>query len=216
MKRKNLLASLLALGIGTAAMAADGTQEAPKTVGPFVSFCATNFRACSNEVASVDIANSLTQAPDKTTCLIPRGVTDDDSVRAVVAWLAQHGELAASSTSDGVTAAIKGVWSCAAEIPNGKTRNGAPENTAAFLAHCASGKFPNRCANVVVGTSMRAYAASIGIDNGDKGHCSIPDSVQPLDASAQVIAWLQQHSETHALDIEDTTVTAIDALWPCH
>lgn len=212
------IALAIAVALAAPAIAADEAPKpkVPETVGPFLTFCVDHMRSCESEIGTIDVVNSMHQAENKQTCLVPRGVSDDDATRQVLAWLGQHNELASSSTSDGVTAAIKNVWNCVAEIPNGKTGNGAPENTGEFLTFCADAKHHNRCANVILGISMRAYAASIGIDNGSHGHCSIPDSVDTGAGAAQVYAWLGQHSETHNLDIEDTAVTAIDALWPCH
>jgi hypothetical protein len=212
------IALAFALAFAVPAIAADQAPEpkAPDTVGPFLTFCVDHLRSCRTEIQTIDVVNSMNQAQNKQTCLLPRGVSDDDATQQVLAWLAQHNELASSSTSDGITSAIKSVWNCVAEIPNGKTGNGAPENTGEFLTYCTDAKHHNRCANVILGVSMRAYAASIGFDNGANGHCSIPKTVDTGAGAAQVYAWLGQHSETHSLDIEDTAVTAIDALWPCH
>jgi hypothetical protein len=214
------LGAALALGLTAAgsALAASKAKKpkVPDTVGPFLTFCDDHLKDCRGEIAIDEAVISLSNQGSEPLCLVPRGVVDRSADDQILGWLEQHDELAASSTSDGVTAAIKGIWNCAAEIPNGKTASGAPENTAAFLTYCGDQTHFGKCEDVITITSLRAYAASVGIDNGSKGHCSIPDKVKGRDATTQVLAWLQQHSETQSQDIEDTTVTAIDTLWPCH
>lgn len=190
--------------------------KAPETVGPFLTYCDDHFRDCRGEIAIAQTVISLNHQGNQPLCLVPRGVTDRSADDQILGWLEQHDELAASSTTDGVAAAIKGIWNCAAEIPDGKTGNGAPENTGAFLTYCTDKAHFTKCEDIVTIASLRAYAASVGIDNGSKGHCSIPDKMKSSDATVQTLAWLQQHSETQSQDIEDTAVTAIDALWPCH
>jgi hypothetical protein len=219
MKHKIAFVSSFALACAFAAGAASvaqGTSNVPKTVGPFVAYCATNFNDCTGEIASDQAILSLTQEQDKTVCLVPRGVTDDSADRQILNWLAQHNELAASSTSDGVEAAIRAIWNCVTEIPNGQTYNGAPENTASFLSYCADSAHDAVCADVIDTASLRAYAASLGFKNGEQGHCSIPDAVKSQDALMQVMGWLKGRSDMLDRDIEDVAPYAIDGVWPCH
>ncbi len=219
MKRKIALVLPLALGCALAAGVASSAQDTsnvPKTVGPFVAYCATNFKGCEGEIATDEAISSLSQEQDKTVCLVPRGVADDSADHQIVNWLAQHNELAASSTSDGVSAAIRAIWNCVTEIPNGQTYNGAPENTASFLSYCADSAHHAVCADVTDTASLRAYAASLGFKNGEQGHCSIPDAVKSEDALMQVMGWLKGRSDMLGRDIEDVAPFAIDDLWPCH
>ncbi len=142
------LAMVCALAAGASA-AAQNTSKVPKTVGPFVAYCATSFKDCADEIADEQIAQSLAQEQGQTVCQVPRGVSDDSADHQIVSWLAQHSELATEPTSDGVNAAIKALWNCVAEIPNGQTNNGAPENTAAFLSYCAAGANSSICTKVI-------------------------------------------------------------------
>lgn len=209
------LAMVCALAAGASA-AAQNTSKVPKTVGPFVAYCATSFKDCADEIADEQIAQSLAQEQGQTVCQVPRGVSDDSADHQIVSWLAQHSELATEPTSDGVNAAIKALWNCVAEIPNGQTNNGAPENTAAFLSYCAAGANSSICTKVISIASLRAFAASLGFDNGAQGHCPIPDSVKAENALTQVTGWLAGRGDMLGRDIEDTAPFAIDNLWPCH
>lgn len=218
MRSRFVLTLACCIVVAGSALAATKGQKSkvPEVVGPFLTYCNEHFKECAGTIAMVEVVISFSHTEGQPLCLVPRGVTDDSANHQILAWLEQHDELAGASTDHGVTAAIKGVWNCVAEVPNGKTSNGAPENTGAFLTYCADKGHLGKCDDVVMTASLRAYAASIGIDNGAKAHCSAPGKMNQSEVTEKVLAWLQDHSETHDQDIEDTSATALDNLWPCH
>lgn len=201
----------------TAAIAAKVTTQprAPQTVGAFVMFCAKNYQTCTSEIAADETVLALSHESGTQLCEVPRGVDDNSADQQILTWLGQHSELSKLSTLNGVKAAISGVWNCVAEISNGVTYNGAPENTSAFLTFCSDTAHAAVCEDVIVTASMRAYAASLGFKNGSRGHCTIPDAVKSGDALAKVSTWLAGRNDVQSEDIEDSAPRAIDALWPC-
>jgi hypothetical protein len=89
----------------------DAAATAPVVTRDFVAFCADHFAACEDRIIVVDSYNAFSA---RRRCLIGRRGTAElpETVKTIVAWLAQHPETADRQTDDGVTAAVAALWPC--------------------------------------------------------------------------------------------------------
>lgn len=88
-KRSAILITFLGLYVSTGAQAA---SPVPNKVGPFVTYCATHFADCKNEIITTDVATmaSILFAKKGTpTCVIPKGVNNDTGTKEILAWLSK-------------------------------------------------------------------------------------------------------------------------------
>jgi Ssp1 endopeptidase immunity protein Rap1a len=89
----------------------DAAKTAPDVTRDFVAFCADHVAACEDRIIVVDSHNAFSA---RRRCLIGRRGTAElpETVKTIVAWLAQHPETADRQTDDGVTAAVAALWPC--------------------------------------------------------------------------------------------------------
>jgi len=84
---------------------------APDVTRAFLAWCADHAQACEDRIVMVDRRN-LVKA--KWTCVI--GARDSSQLSAtaksILAWLAQHPEIADGETDESVTAAVAALWPC--------------------------------------------------------------------------------------------------------
>ena len=212
--RVAFLVAALLLSVSLARPAWPAPSDAPATVGPFVTFCQTNFPDCFGKITEIQL-NALVQDVQEGTrlsCSVPRGIDPKAGAHAIVDWLGQHSESAGLATADGVTAAIKALWNCQ-EVATGVTSGGVPDKTGRFVAFCKEAKNYASCANKAVEVNMVALAEELMF--GSSKHCHAPNGTTTEATYAKVIAWLELHPETYASKTEDGIAAAIDATFPC-
>jgi hypothetical protein len=84
-------------------------RTAPDVTRDFLAFCADHVAACEDRVIVVDGQNAVSGSRR---CLVgPRGTAElPETVKTILAWLAQHPETAESRTDNDVTAAVAALW----------------------------------------------------------------------------------------------------------
>jgi hypothetical protein len=207
--------TLLLLSVVLARPAWPESSDAPGTVGPFVTFCQTNFEDCYGKITEIQL-DALSQdlaADTHNSCSVPRGIEPEAGAHAIVDWLAQHPQNAGLATDAGVKAAIKGLWNCQAKVATGMTSGGVPDNTGRYVAFCKDAKNYVDCANKSGDVSMDAFAEELM--SGSSTHCQAPKGTKTQEIYAKVIAWLGGHPETYTSETEVGIAAAIDATWPC-
>jgi len=212
--RVAFLVAALLLSVLLARPAWSAVSDAPATVGPFVTFCQTNFADCRAKITEIQLI-ALTrdlQNGTRLSCSVPRGIDPEAGAHAVVDWLGQHSESAGLATADGVTAAIRALWNCQ-EVATGVTSGGVPDKTDRFVAFCKEARNYVRCANKAVEVSSAALLQELVY--GNSKHCHSPPGTTTEATYAKVIAWLELHPETYASKTEDGIAAAIDATFPC-
>ena len=208
-----LAGAIFTFGFAGTVLAA--TPEAPNTVGPFVTFCKTNFKDCRGKISEVqlDALASEMSEPSGKICSVPRGIEPEAGAHAIVEWLGQHRETAGLSTGDGVKTAIKALWNCQTKVVTGVTSSGVPDHVGRYVSFCSDAKNYVKCANQTVGVSVDAYAAQL--INDDHSHCSAPKGTTTPVMYAKVMEWLKAHPETYDSETEVGIAAAIDTTWPC-
>jgi hypothetical protein len=90
---------------------AAAAKTAPDVTRAFLAFCADHFAACEDRIIMVDRYNVFSA---RRRCIIGvRGTAElPQTVKTILAWLAQHPEVADRKTDDGVTAAVTALWPC--------------------------------------------------------------------------------------------------------
>jgi Rap1a immunity proteins len=90
---------------------AAAAKTAPDVTRAFLAFCAGHFAACEDRIIMVDRQNVVSA---RRRCIIGvRGTAElPETVKTILAWLAQHPAVAERKTDDGVTAAVAALWPC--------------------------------------------------------------------------------------------------------
>lgn len=90
----------------------------------------------------------------------------------------------------------------------------AAENTGAFLARCAD-NFKDCKSEVVKADTAILAEILFGKSEAEKKACPIPKGVSNEGATKAVVAWLNQHPETHVFSTFDGIQAAIKGVWHC-
>jgi hypothetical protein len=90
---------------------AAAAKLAPNATRAFLAYCADHFLACEDRIIMVDRRNIFSA---RRRCVIGvRGTAElPETVKSILAWLAQHPETADGKTDDSVTAAVAALWPC--------------------------------------------------------------------------------------------------------
>lgn len=192
-------------------MYADSADPVPAQTGAFVTYCAGHLADCKDKVVTTDVATLAGIAFAKSgaqDCTVPKGVSEDEGTKQILAWLGKHKEVANMKTPDGIQAAEKDLWHCVAQVGDGTEPGGPPAKTGAYVAYCATHYAD--CANEMVAVTVAVMVPD------PPQHCSPPDSVTTKQMYDAVLPWLKLHPETYALDTDDGIMAAFDHVWPCH
>jgi hypothetical protein len=205
------MAAFAALLFAPQAMSA---AKAPDQVGPFLKFCVKHHQDCMTSLVVDEIATNLSENSGQ--CDVPRGIETNAGNAQVLDWLKAHPESHSLPLHDGMQAAMKSIWNCAAAVKTGMTSMGTPDTIGPFLAFCEDKHHYTKCANEIVGDNMAVYAGTQGLNDSAKGHCPSPDGIDTPELTRKILGWLRQHPELNDQDTETSIWAAGDGLWPCH
>ena len=207
-----LIATAILMWAASATLAA---ADGPKNTGALAALCSSNFSACRTAITDAQFDLTVEALSDKTKklCGVPEGISPEQGARAIAGWLAGHPESYGLPTEDGVAAAMKGVWQCAAKINTGLTSSGVPDTTGRFVTFCADKANYVKCANESIEGGLNATAEII-INDSSK-HCELPKGIKTPEVYDKVITWLIAHPETYKLETDEGIAVATDAVWPC-
>lgn len=191
-----------------------GATDAPDQVGPFLEYCVGNHNGCMSALITDEIATEV--GADSGECDVPRGIETGAGNAQIVDWLTAHPETHSMTLHDGMQAAMRAIWDCAAAVKTGMTSMGAPDKAGPFLAFCADKKHYAKCANEIVGDNLAVYAGTQGLNDSATGHCPSPDNIETPELTEKILGWLREHPELNDEDTEAAIWAAGDALWPCH
>jgi hypothetical protein len=90
--------------------------------------------------------------------------------------------------------------------------NSTPDKTGAFVAYCA-GHFAD-CKSKIVEVDVAVLATKVLAKKGTD-LCAIPKGVGNDVATKEILLWLGDHKNVHAMATEDAIQAAVKALWHC-
>lgn len=94
----------------------------------------------------------------------------------------------------------------------GHAANPTPDTTGAFVAYCA-GHFAD-CRSKVVNVDVAVLATKVFAKKGAQ-LCTIPKGVGNDAATKEILVWLGDHKNVHAMATDDGIQAAVKALWHC-
>jgi hypothetical protein len=94
----------------------------------------------------------------------------------------------------------------------GLAANPTPDKTGAFVAYCA-GHLAD-CSSKVVDVDVAVLATKVFAKKGAE-LCTIPKGVGNDTATKEILVWLGDHKNVHAMATEDGIQAAVKALWHC-
>jgi hypothetical protein len=89
-----------------------------------------------------------------------------------------------------------------------------PEKTGACVAYCAGAGHFAACKNHVVEIDLAVLAAKV-LGNAATKDCALPKGVGNDNATKQILLWLGNHKNVHAMATVDGVQAAVKALWHC-
>ena len=94
----------------------------------------------------------------------------------------------------------------------GQAANPTPDKTGAFVAYCA-GHFAD-CKSKVVDADVAVLATKLFAKQGAQ-LCTIPKGIGNDAATKDILVWLGNHTNVHAMATDDGIQAAVKALWHC-
>jgi hypothetical protein len=82
----------------------------PEKVGPFVSYCTTNYIMCANKILA--LAGGAVDNAEPKHCLPPQGTDPKTITLSTIAWLKQRPETYGLDTDDTIGVAFAHIWPC--------------------------------------------------------------------------------------------------------
>ncbi len=94
----------------------------------------------------------------------------------------------------------------------GQAANPVPEKAGAFVTYCAE-HFAD-CKSTVVDADVAVLSTKLFAKKGAQP-CALPKGIGNDTATKEILAWLGNHKDVHAMATEDGIQAAVKALWHC-